>query len=245
MLLELKQAPLPSALPPSITQQSSQSSTQLQVENISPAPPTTTKTPATTVGTEPSRPTQSVDTSFSNSSSSVPKPPNITQSSIATMAQYTNSGATYGTTLSSGVPLVTVGSYMPNLHYPAAQGLHMGAMYTSQAYPPPAQGLTQPIQYQQSQLQLPPQPPGFSAPLQPGGTMYGIPPRSLGNMQNPQGGAMGMGQSPMRAPPPLPPMPPNIQPVQHPQGRADFSWPRQFGAPPSQNQGMRGGWMPR
>ncbi|XP_031559757.1 cyclin-K-like [Actinia tenebrosa] len=237
---ESKQAPLPSALPPSITQQSSQSSTQLQVENISPAPPTTTKTPATTLTTEPSRPTQSVDTSFNNSSSSsVPKLPNVTQASVVTVTQYTNSGATYGSTLSSsGVPLVTVGSYMTNLHYPAAQGLHMGTIYTGQAYP--TQGLTQPIQYQQSQLQ--PQPTGFSAPpLQPGGTMYGIPPRSLGSLQNPQN--LGMGQSPMRAP--LPPMPPNMQPVQHPQGRADFPWPQQFGAPPSQNQGMRGGWMPR
>jgi hypothetical protein len=83
--------------------------------------------------------------------------------------------------------------------------------------------------------------------------MYGIPPGSLANVQNAQNygmspansGAMGMGQSPMRAPPPLPPMPPTIQPGQHPHVRADFPWPRQFGAPPSQNQGMRGGWMPR
>jgi len=247
---EVKQAPLPSAIPPSV--QSSNPSTQLQFENISPAPPTTAKQPTTTAPLEPSRLIQTVDTSFSNSNNSVAKLSDVSSlSSAMTNAQYSNS--VYGSTLSasqhSGIPLVTVGSYMTNLHYQGAQGLPMNTLYASQGYVPTTQGLTQQMQYQPAQLQ-PPQPAGFPPMAAAGGGMYGMPPGNMGVVQNPPNFGVspgrGMGQSPLRPPPPT--MPPSqmlaMQPG-HPHARTEFTWPRQFGVPPQNQPPLRGGWMPR
>lgn len=216
------------------------SSSQLQFENISPGPPTSTKQPTTTTPLEPSRLIQSVDTSFSSSDVSV--------SNMLTNAQFNNT--MYGASMSAtGVPLVTVGSYMTNLHYQGSQGLPMNTLY-GQGYVQTTQGVTQPMQYQPTQLQAPPQPTGYPPMQTPSGSMYSMPPSSHPGVQNtPSFGlspGRGMGQSPLRPlPPPMPPSQMLSMPPGHVHSRGEFSWPRQFGVPPQNQPPMRGGWMPR
>lgn len=233
---EIKQAPLPSAIPPSVS-----SSTQLQVENISPVPPLSTKQPSTTA-MEPSRLVQTLDTSFKSKVSSDVS----SMSSTLTNTQFPNS--MYGGLSASGIPLVTVGSYMTNLHYQGSQGLPIGTLYTGQNYISPTQGVTLPMQYPPTQLQAP-QPSGYP-PLHGGGNMYSIPAGNLGAVQNPSNfgpdPTRGMGQPPQpRHPPPVPPAQLLSMPQGHPHSRAEFTWPRQFGVPPQNQPPMRGGWMPR
>lgn len=211
------------------------SSTQPQFENVSPVPPPTSSKQPTT-SQEPSRLVQTIDTSFMNSEASL--------STTLPSAHFTNM---YGASMSAtGIPLVTVGSYMTNLHYQGSQGVPMSSIY-GQGYGT-TQGLAQPIQYQTT-----PQPTGYVAhpPLPTASNnMYSMPPSNLQGVQHQPGFGMspgrGVGQSPLRPlPPPLPPSQMLNMPAGHSHSRAEFTWPRQFGVPPPNQPPARGGWMPR
>lgn len=261
---EVKSQTSSSEAPPVTTQPSSEplkplppllTSSQIQVENVSPAPaPTPVQPPPVTITTEPSKVTQTVHTTLVAATqttkqtndktmvtASVPQPP-LTSYTIVTSAYAMN---VYPQTVQQqGVAtLTTNASFQGSLSTTSlgsVPSFHLPTQFQNQSYLPPAQGYTHfppPGSYPNAPPPpLPPVPPSSLYPPPPSGittqptpAAYGIPPQ--GRPPHP----------PMSLPPP--PLPPlhagQLQPL--PQVGSS-QWPRQFGVPPSQNQQM-GGWM--
>lgn len=247
-------------LPPALT------SSQIQVENVSPAPVPLQQQLPVTVTTEPPKVTQTVDTTFAsvqtgkqaNDKPAVTAPANILHS---TMTSYPGVTSSYSveqnyamniyqqTVQPPGVAtLTTNASFQPllgNTSLGSVPSFHMPSQFQNQpmTYLPPTQGYA----HFATPGGFPNAPPPPLPPM-PTSALYPPPPSGVNTLQNPAGYGVPphQGRPPHPAmslpPPPLPPLHSGQMPPLPQVGSADFQWPRQFGVPPSQNQQM-GGWM--
>lgn len=248
-------------LPPALT------SSQIQVENVSPAPvPTQQQQPVTvTVTTEPPKVTQTVDTTFASAQTgkqvsemptAVAPVANVLQPTLTSYSVVTSSYSTdqayamniYQQTVQPpGIStLTTNASFQPSLGSTtlgSVPSFHLPAQFQNQSYLAPTQGYTH-FATPGGFPNVPPPP----LPPMPTSAVYPPPPSGVSTLQTPAV----YGVPPPQGRPPHPPMslpPPPLPPLHSGQmpsipqvGSTDFQWPRQFGVPPSQNQQM-GGWM--
>jgi len=245
-------------LPPALT------SSQIQVENVSPAPvPTQQQQKPVIVTTEPPKVTQTVDTSFVSAQTgkqTSEKPTvasaNVLQPSLTSYSVVTSSYSADKNYVMSIYPqtvqptgvttLTTNASFQPSLGSTTLGSVppfHLPTQFQNQSYLPPTQGYG----HFTSLGGFPNAPPPPLPPM-PTSTLYPPPPSGVNTLQNPTG----YGVPPHQGRPPHPPMslpPPPLPPLHGGQlpplpqvSSTDFQWPRQFGVPPTQNQQM-GGWM--
>lgn len=245
-------------LPPALT------SSQIQVENVSPAPlPTQQQQKPVTVVTDPPKVTQTVDTSFVTAQAgkqTSDKPTvasaNVLQPSLTSYSVVTSSYSAdknyamniYQQTVQpTGVTtLTTNASFQPSLGSTTLGSVPpfpLPSQFQNQSYLPPTQGYGH-----FTGLGGFPNAPPPPLPPMPTSTLYPPPPSGVNTLQNPTG----YGVPPHQGRPPHPPMslpPPPLPPLHSGQlpplpqvGSTDFQWPRQFGVPPAQTQQM-GGWM--
>lgn len=247
-------------LPPALT------SSQIQVENVSPAPVSTQQQqqpPIATVTTEPPKVTQTVDTTFASAqtgkqiieTSAAVAPaalqPTLTSFAVATSSY--NSDQAYAmniyqqTVQPAGIAtLTTNASFQPTLGsgtLGSVPSFHLPANFQNQSYLPPTQGYS----HFATPAGFPNVPPPPLPPM-PSSAVYPPPPSGVSTLQT----SAAYGVPPPQGRPPHPPMslpPPPLPPLHSGQmppipqvGSKDYQWPRQFGVPPSQNQQM-GGWM--
>ncbi|RMX40731.1 hypothetical protein pdam_00015962 [Pocillopora damicornis] len=247
-------------LPPALT------SSQIQVENVSPAPVSTQQQqqpPIATVTTEPPKVTQTVDTTFASAqtgkqiieTSAAVAPaalqPTLTSFAVATSSY--NSDQAYAmniyqqTVQPAGIAtLTTNASFQPTLGsgtLGSVPSFHLPAQFQNQSYLPPTQGYS----HFATPAGFPNVPPPPLPPM-PSSAVYPPPPSGVSTLQT----SAAYGVPPPQGRPPHPPMslpPPPLPPLHGGQmppipqvGSKDYQWPRQFGVPPSQNQQM-GGWM--
>ncbi|KAL9954094.1 hypothetical protein ACROYT_G041588 [Oculina patagonica] len=244
-------------LPPSLT------SSQIQVENVSPAPIPLQQQQPLTVTTEPPKVTQTVDTTFASAqtgktTSDMPAvaSANVLQPTLTSYSAVTSSYSAeqnyamniYQQTVQpTGVAtLTTNASFQPSLGSTTLGSVppfHLPSQFQNQSYLPPTQGYA----HFTGLGGFPNAPPPPLPPI-PTSALYPPPPSGVNTLQNPSG----YGVPPHQGRPPHPPMslpPPPLPPLHSGQrpplpqvASNDFQWPRQFGVPPSQNQQM-GGWM--
>lgn len=257
---EVKSQTTTSETPPVTTQSSAEplkplppllASSQIQVENVSPAPAPATQQLPVPVTTEPPKVTQTVHATFVAAtqttkptsdktvvSATVSQAP-LTAYSIVTSAYTMNP---YQQTVQPHVvtTLTTNASFQASLSTTSLGSLpsfHLPTQFQNQSYLPPAQGYTHfppPAAYPNAPPPpLPPVPPS---------TLYPPPPSGISTQSNPAAYSLPPHPPMSLPPPPLPPLHAGqLQPL--PQvGSTEFQWPRQFGVPPSQTQQM-GGWM--
>lgn len=246
-------------LPPALA------SSQIQVENVSPAPVPVQHQQPVAVTTEPPKVAQTVDTTFASAQTGKPtsdKPVAVASATVLqpALTSYTVVTSSYSTDQNyamniyqqtvqpAGVAtLTTNASFQPSLGGTTLSSVppfHLQSQFQNQSYLPPTQGYAAPFTGLGGFPNAPPPP----LPPMPTSTLYPPPPSGVNTLQNPSGYGVPppQGRPPhppiSLPPPPLPPLHSGQRPPLPQVGSNDFQWPRQFGVPPSQNQQM-GGWM--
>ena len=238
------------------------SSSQIQVENVSPAPVSQQHIPVT------AEVTQSVNTTLVSAQAAIQPTEKLTttsdvsQSTLPSFSTVTSSYSTepnysmqfYQQTVQpQGVAtLTTNASFQASVgtSHGSMQSFQLPAQFQNQTFLPQTQTYPH-FPQSQSSAQHPLPPVGFPGPPTclppvPSNSLF-HPPSAISTLPSPAGfGMPSQGRPPhppiTLPPPPLPPLHSGQLPPLRQVTSTDFQWPRQFGVPPSQNQQM-GGWM--